>query len=57
MRRQRDVSVKGMGYISTYRRVGMVRSEDFVYHLNCFQPTYRWMDVMKTIIIDAQYGS
>ena len=40
-----------------YRRVGMVRNEDFLYHLNYFRLTYRWIDVMKTIIIDAQYGS
>ena len=43
--------------LSTYRMVGMDAIEIFLYRSKCSQPTYQWIAMMKTIIIDAQYGS
>ena len=39
----------------TYRMFGKVSIGIVLYYLNFFR-SYRWIAVMKTIIIDAQYG-
>ena len=45
------------GTVFTYRMFGMDTSEDFLYHSNFFRPTYQWIAMMKTIVIDARYVS
>ena len=52
-----DFDRSGAADNDCYRRVGMDGSEDFMYHLDCFRPTYQWIAMTKTIIIDARYGS
>ena len=46
-----------LGSSTPYRMCGMDGIEGFLYQLILSQPTYGWIAVMKTIIIDARYGS
>ena len=53
-----NLSKPMVGTSILYRMFGMDGSEDFLYHLIfSVRPTYQWIAMTKTIIIDAQRGS